>query len=179
MANIETTLRKLSNENTAKTFAFNSAEAEKSREFSKEMSDTSHQREVEDLKKAGLNPVLSANSGASAYSASSASATADNSAVGLLASIYQTKLNNQNAVKIARINANTDLQMAKINAAASKYASDNSSSASRYSTDRSKFGLIDNFVNGVIGNNSRNSTSARYIGKKTNGIIGSLAKLFK
>ena len=135
MASIETTLRKLSNENTAKTFAFNSAEAEKSRQFSKEMSDTSHQREVEDLKRAGLNPVLSANGGASAYSASSASATADNSAVGLLASIYQTKLNNMNAVKIAKINANKDLQTAKINAAVQKYASDNASSASRYNTD--------------------------------------------
>lgn len=135
MANLESTLRKLSNENTAKTFAFNASEAEKSRQFSKEMSDTSHQREVEDLKRAGLNPVLSANSGASAYSASSASGQADNSAIGLLASIYQTKLNNANAVKIANMQKNKDIEIARIQAQAQKYQSDNAFAASRYNTD--------------------------------------------
>lgn len=190
MADIEKVLRQITNENTAKTFAFNAEEAEKSRQFSKEMSDTSHQREVEDLKRAGLNPVLSANSGASAYSAASASGTADNSAVGLLASIYQTKLNNANAVKIARINANKDLQMAKISAAASKYASDNSSSASRYasdtsysgttySVDRSKYGMVDNFVNGIINDKKgRNSSAASKIGKVVGGIARNIIKRF-
>lgn len=180
--NPEAFLRQLSNENTAKTFEFNASEAEKARQFSKEMSNTSHQREVDDLIKAGLNPVLSSNGGAQSYSASSASGTADNSAVGLLASIYTTKLNNDNAVKIARINASKDLQTAKINAAASKYASDNASSASYYSTDHSKYGLIDSFVKGILGSDNK-SNSARTIGsvasKAVSNAVKSIMKKFK
>lgn len=40
-------------------------ESQRDRDFQLMMSSTAHQREVEDLKKAGINPILSANGGAS------------------------------------------------------------------------------------------------------------------
>jgi hypothetical protein len=56
--------------------AFSAAEAAKARNWMKVMSQTQHQREVKDLRKAGLNPILSAHGGASVGGSPSAAGTA-------------------------------------------------------------------------------------------------------
>lgn len=62
---------------TAATGAFNAYQARKNREFQKMMSDTAHQREVKDLRAAGLNPILSAKLGGASTPVGSAATMPD------------------------------------------------------------------------------------------------------
>ncbi len=141
---------------------FNAAQAQNQMDFQERMSSTSHQREVKDLIAAGLNPVLSANSGASSPAGASASADTSTStsamqkeqlrqqaALAQLNAGVQLEINKQNiqsAKTMARWQNELNRELsyaslqnqqavANIQAAASAYAANTSASASRYSVD--------------------------------------------
>lgn len=119
---------------------FNAGEAQKNRMFQLEMSNTAHQREVRDLVRAGLNPVLSANNGAAVTSGAAASsgqasgskADIDMQSAALYSQWKMNQANNAQALKIAKLNNQNALKMAKMSAAASMYGADASASASRF-----------------------------------------------
>lgn len=78
--------------------AWSAQQAFENRAWQQEMSDTAHQREVADLKAAGLNPVLSANSGAS--TPAGAAATADSSSVSAIKDIAITQAETLSALAL-------------------------------------------------------------------------------
>ena len=102
---------------TAKQMEYNSKEVAKNRDWQKLMSDTAHQREVADLKAAGLNPVLSAMNGngasvgsgatASAAVGSGSKADADTSTSGAIANLLGSILAAQTQIQASNINART------------------------------------------------------------------------
>lgn len=63
---------------------FNSIEAQKNREWQTEMSNTAYQRAVEDMKKAGINPIMAYSAGASSTpsGASASGSTSSNPSKG-------------------------------------------------------------------------------------------------
>lgn len=121
---------------------FNSLEAAKNRDWQAEQSSSAHQREVEDLKAAGLNPVLSASggngaavgSGATASGVTSAGAKADpdQSANAAMASIYGALINAQTQMYNANLSAKTNLAMADKQVEASMYGAQLAANASMY-----------------------------------------------
>lgn len=68
-------------------------QVQKQMDFQREMSDTAHQREMRDLQAAGLNPILSAKSGAT--SPSGAAAQPDTNITSALSSLFSTMLDIQ------------------------------------------------------------------------------------
>lgn len=81
--------------------------------WQEKMAGQSHQLEVKDLQAAGLNPILSANNGATSYSASAASSPA---------SLDIAKLNAKTTLEAAKINSTSAANVANIYSNATKYA---------------------------------------------------------
>lgn len=137
--------------------AFNAAQAEAQRNYETQMANTAHQREVQDLQAAGLNPVLSAG-GTGAVTPNGAAAGAsnftgvDNSLINALAGLASSSIAANATMTAAATSAAAQRDAASMTAGAAVAAAAQSAQAAMYAADQNyNSNLISSFVNAGTG----------------------------